>query len=84
MVLPTKHLKTESSIIYIGGIIHKKIENPIMIDKLWHNVKNEYIESFNGKTITYDWFVLALTFLHTVDMIQLSKNGEIIRSFTGD
>ena len=78
MILPTKHLRSEASLIYVGGIIQNIIAStPLTIDQLWHGTKREYVKRSQDSDITYDWFVLALSLLYTINAISFS-DGRII------
>lgn len=78
MILPTKHLRSESSLIYVGGIIKKMIASKAMsVDQLWHSTKKEYNSYSHGCDITYDWFVLSLSMLYEIDSIAL-VDGRIV------
>ena len=70
MILPTKHLRSEASLIYVGGIIQNIIAAaPQTVDQLWHSTKREYIKHSPDFDITYDWFVLALSLLYAMNAI---------------
>lgn len=78
MILPTKHLKTEASLIYVGGVIQSKVSDvPLTIDQLWHSVKQEYQKRILDYEITYDWFILALSLLFTIGIVLLA-DGRIV------
>lgn len=78
MILPTKHLRSEASLIYVGGIIQKIIASKSMtVDQLWHSIKREYVSCSYECDITYDWFVLALSMLYEIDAIALA-DGRIV------
>lgn len=78
MILPTKHLRSEASLIYVGGIIQNIVaSNSLTVDQLWHSTKREYIKHAKDSDITYDWFVLALSLLYTINAISIS-DGRIV------
>ena len=78
MILPTKHLRSEASLIYVGGIIHNIIATtPLSIDQLWHITKHEYVKRFQDCDITYDWFILALSMLYTISAVSF-VDGRIV------
>lgn len=78
MILPTKHLRSEVSLIYVGGIIKNMIASKSMsVDQLWHSTKKEYNNYSQGHDITYDWFVLALSMLYEIDSIAF-VDGRIV------
>lgn len=75
MILPTKHLRSESSLIYIGGIIQSALATgPMSVDQLWRSTKTLYSARTHNNDITYDWFVLALTFLYEVGNLTLTDD----------
>ena len=72
MILPTKHLRSESSLIYIGGIIQNAlVSGPLSVDQLWRSTKSIYCARTYNNDITYDWFVLALSLLYEIGNITL-------------
>lgn len=78
MILPTKHLRSESSLIFVGGIIQNILDsNSMSVDQLWHGTKAAYTACTHGRDITYDWFVLALSMLFEIDTIKL-VDGRIV------
>ena len=78
MILPTKHLRSESSLIYVGGIIQNiVVSKSLTVDQLWHYTKEEYVQRVQDSDITYDWFVLALSLLYTINAISFS-DGRIV------
>ena len=67
MILPTKHITCNNSLIGVGAIILNDINKPISVVKLWEKLKND-------KSIgTYERFVLALDLLFIIGAITLSK-----------
>lgn len=78
MILPTKHLRIEASLIYIGGIIQKIIAAyPMSVDQLWHSTKKEHSIRSCEYEITYDWFILALSMLYEIGGIMF-VDGKIV------
>ena len=78
MILPTKHLRNESSLIYVGGIIQNILTLKSMsVDQLWHSTKASYNTCTHGHDITYDWFVLALSMLYEIGNISF-VDGRIV------
>ena len=72
MILPSKHISEEQSLIGVGAILLKEINRPQTVTSLWENVR-EY------KAVgTYERFVLALDMLHITGVLTLSQ-GMIVR-----
>ncbi len=74
MILPSKKLKTENSLIYIGGNLLGVLNEPMTVSRLWEELKGLSAQGSpkNGLDFTYDWFVLALDLLFIVGVLELS------------
>jgi ABC-3C biological conflict system middle component len=72
MILPTKHLPPEASILGIGGRLLAALDHPREISELWENVRHQTgINSF-------DRFCTALTFLFVLGLIDLDPSRSMI------
>lgn len=84
MILPTKRLSEQRSLLGMGALILQQLRAPKDISRLWEDVKRAYLASpsSNGsktqsaQTFTYEWFVLALDFLFLVDAISV-EDGRV-------
>jgi len=72
MILPSKHISEEQSLLGIGGLLLANLEVPQTITSLWEKVRG------NHAVGTYERFVLALNLLYIIDVVNL-KNGLINR-----
>ena len=73
MILPSKHIPESRSLAAIGGEILGQIEDPRAVSEIWERVLAARRASGRGAPLPYDWFILALTFLHSIFAIELSK-----------
>ena len=72
MILPTKNITQENSLLGIGGLLLSQLAQPKSITKLWDRVKaKENITSFEN-------FILALDLLYLLEAIHM-RNGRIYR-----
>ncbi len=74
MILPGKHLQQDRALLGVGAEILSHLDEERTISELWERVR-----SARGPVATplsFDWFVLALTFLYTVAAVDL-VNGMI-------
>ena len=71
MILPTKHLPQERSLIGIGGEVLGLLDEKKTVSALWNEFKRPCLD--RGATITFDWFVLALDLLYIMDAISLER-----------
>ena len=76
MLLPTKRLTPERSIVGIGARVVQMLNEPKTVSRLWSEFKRDW----NGNLeITYDWFVLALDLLYTLGAVDIER-GRLQRS----
>jgi len=80
MILPTKKLTSENSLIYLGGALLDLLDEPKTVSRLWeefqrHGVKSLRIDSCD---VPFDWFVLALDLLHLLGAVHLTA-GRLAR-----
>jgi hypothetical protein len=72
MILPSKHIPQEKALLTIGAKLLKLLDRPKTVSAVWQHVRNSEIP------ISYDWFVLALDLLYTIDAIEI-HNGLLSR-----
>jgi hypothetical protein len=85
MILPSKKLSPENSLIYIGGKVLAMLNEPQTVSRAWEEFKGNGSEKIvtDSPRITYDWFVLALDLLFLMGAIEL-KQGRIHRRLSND
>jgi hypothetical protein len=76
MILPTKYLRCERSLLGIGAEILENLANPKAMSSLWEDVKTSRQRKSSSLIYSYDWFILALDFLYLIGTIEL-KDGLI-------
>lgn len=67
MILPTKHLAPERSLIGIGAVILGQLDAERTVSELWARVQNARNE--DDAPLSFDWFVLSLTFLFSISAV---------------
>ena len=72
MILPSKHISQDQSLIGVGAILIKKINNTQTVTDLWETVREE------DEIGTFERFVLALDMLHIAGAIAL-EDGLIVK-----
>jgi len=78
MLLPTKHLKFERSLLKNGEFILLHIKDPKTISSLWYEIKKPKMTDEKYIPQNYDWFILTLDFLYALNVIEI-ENGMIRR-----
>ncbi|MGO8141962.1 ABC-three component system middle component 6 [Rhizobium leguminosarum] len=71
MILPTKFLPAERSLIVLGGEIITMLSGyPRSVSEVWEGMSAESRKA----PLTFDWFVLALDLLYAMSVIE-TDNG---------
>ena len=73
MILPTKHLPVDSSLIGIGAKILAALDGPCEVPELWSSVRHE------AGVNSFDRFCNALVFLFAIGLVELGPDGSIVR-----
>lgn len=71
MILPTKHLSIEKSLLWIGAEIIDLLDQPKTVSRLWNDFKTHRNNNQSMPKISYEWFILTLDFLYTTNAIEL-------------
>lgn len=70
MILPTKHLEPDRSLIGVGADCLRLLDQPKTVSRLWDDYKTFRTGSWRGSSrVTFDWFLLALDLLFAVRAI---------------
>lgn len=79
MILPTKRLSIESSLLGLGADVLRVLSEPKSISRVWDELKDvRQAVNDRGERITFEWFVLALDLLFLAEVITLD-NGVLSR-----
>ncbi|HBJ36156.1 MAG TPA: hypothetical protein DDZ51_15680 [Planctomycetaceae bacterium] len=68
MILPTKHLPTERSLIAIGADIVGLLDEPKSVSRLWLDFQQ--LNEQRNLRLTFDWFTLAISMLYAIDAVE--------------
>jgi len=71
MILPGKHLKQDRALLGIGSEILAALEQEQTISELWERVQDGRGDHANP--LSFDWFVLSLSFLYAIDAIEYDR-----------
>lgn len=80
MILPTKKLRGDTCLVYLGSILLRILDEPKTVSRAWEEFQRKRIEDqkVSSCDVSFDWFILALDFLNIVDAIDL-RNGRLER-----
>jgi hypothetical protein len=71
VILPTKFVPPEQSLLAVGGLLLRRLGEPRSVSSLWDAARDD-----EGVT-SFDKFVLALCFLYAIGLVEL--DGPLIR-----
>jgi len=72
MILPTKHLPIERSLIAVGADIVRLLDEPMSVTNLWLDYQS--LNKARNTRLTFDWFTLALAMLYSIDAVEQTGN----------
>ncbi len=80
MILPTKRLRPENSLIYVGAVTLGLLSEPKTVSRLWSDFQQDRIASLRVPScdVTFEWFVLALDLLHLTGAVEM-RSGRLER-----
>lgn len=71
MILPGKHISADRSLVVVGGDILAVLGGSATVSEVWEAVRAARASRPRATPLTYDWFVLALTFLFAISAVRL-------------
>jgi len=82
MILPSKKLRPENSLIYLGGKVLNILGDPRTVSSVWQELKQQQSHNHSTKPLqfTYDWFVLSLDLLFTMGALEFHEGRLYKRS----
>jgi hypothetical protein len=72
MILPSKHLSQSRALVGIGAEILSQLDEPLAVSEIWERVRAVRAGKRDEPSLSFDWFVLALTFLHAIFAVEMS------------
>lgn len=79
MILPTKHLTVERSLLGIATKILKMLSQPRTVSYLWE-IFNDKCSQENFAPVSYEWFILGIDLLFILNIASY-KNGQLIKNY---
>ena len=79
MILPTKHIRPDRSLLGVGAQVLALLESPTTMSRLWDEFRTRPAGTGASAPISYRWFVLALDFLYTIGALNL-KQGLLVKA----
>ena len=76
MILPTKHLAPNRSLISVSSEVLELVGKKSSVSSIWTDLQNKHKSSLRFGDVPYDWFVLSLDLLFMIGAIE-ERNGLI-------
>lgn len=73
MILPTKRLNQDRALLYVGSEVLGLLEEPKTISRVWDELEKLRASKSELSVLTYDWFVLALDLLFSIQAIDFER-----------
>jgi hypothetical protein len=73
MILPSKHLRPDRTLLTVGGDLLSCLREPMTVSRLWDELRNRWRGKAGPAPINYDWFVLTLDLLFVVGAVEFER-----------
>jgi hypothetical protein len=74
LLLPTKTLAPTRSLLGLGAVVLRLLNEPKPVSRLWDDFKRIHNAVPDAPTVTFGWFVLALDLLFVLELIRVDHN----------
>lgn len=74
MLLPTKTLSPDRSLVGLGAQLLMLLGEPKPVSRLWDDYKKSRARLRGVPTVTFGWFVLSLDLLFCLGLVRLEHN----------
>lgn len=80
MILPTKGIAPDRSILGVGGdVLGLMRDGPIAVSTLWERYAKHRKRCGYDASVTFDWFILALDFLFVIGAVEFDDRGRLVK-----
>lgn len=79
MILPTKGITPDRSILSVGSDLLDLLDSPQSVSNLWSRYLNFRKQMGLERSVNFDWFVLTLDFLFSIGAIDLDDRGRLVK-----
>ena len=78
MILPTKHLAPERSLLAISAEVMLVLDEPKTVSRVWEDFSKTRSRESHRVPVSYNWFVLSLNLLYILGAVEY-RTGRISR-----
>lgn len=79
MILPTKGITPDRSILSVGSDLLDLLDSPQSVSNLWSRYLNFRKQMGLERPVNFNWFVLTLDFLFSIEAIDLDDRGRLVK-----
>lgn len=69
MILPGKHLSQDRALLGVGAEILGCLDAERTVSELWESVRSSRRATTSATPLSFDWFILSLSFLYSISAI---------------
>ncbi len=80
MILPTKGISVDRSLLAIGEAIVANLEQPRSVTEAWRDFQIEWRQTQGSERVTFDWFALAVSMLYALGLVDSTADGRLRRT----
>jgi hypothetical protein len=73
MILPTKHIRPERTLLAVGGELLGYLCEPATVSRVWDDFRGRRGAPGEQAPVSYDWFVLALDLLFMLGAVEFER-----------
>ncbi len=73
MILPTKRLGQDRAMLAVGADVLSLLDEPKTVSRLWEEFQQNRDRRLGVRAITYDWFILTLDLLYTLQAVEMER-----------
>lgn len=72
MILPAKHLRSDRALLDVGAEVLMELGETRTVSELWERVRIARASRPGIGPLSFDWFVLAISFLYAISALDLA------------
>jgi hypothetical protein len=82
MILPAKHLRQDRALLGVGAEILSHLDEARTVSELWERVRGARVTTPAAPPLSFDWFVLSVSFLYAIKAIDFAHGIVSVRMET--
>jgi len=81
LILPTKGISVDRSLLAIGENVIANLEQPKSVTEAWEDLQLDWQQKRTQERLTFDWFALTLSMLYALRLIETTPDGRLRRAY---